>query len=231
VICREHACLFVHIPKTAGQSIEQFFMDNLGLSWESDRDHLLLGNNSDPSRGTEKLSHLSADEYVRCGYLTAAEFNQLYKFSFVRNPWERIVSEYRYRNYFHHRSFRDFLLNRLPARSWDDKYRHIMPQYDLLHDEQGQLLVDFVGRFETLQSDFDQVCIQLGIKDSELPHRNKSNKKSRNLKRSLRNWIYMNGENSKDTYLEFYDAETIEIVGNLYRKDIDAFAYPMLPGA
>ena len=205
-------------------------MDNLGLSWESDRDHLLLGNNSDPARGTEKLSHLSADEYVRCGDLTAADFKQLYKFSFVRNPWERIVSEYRYRNYFHHRSFRDFLLNRLPARSWDDKYRHIMPQYDLLHDKQGQLLVDFVGRFETLQSDFDQVCMQLGIKDSELPHRNKSNKKSRNLKRSLRNWLYMNGENSKDSYLEFYDSETIEIVGNLYRKDIDAFAYPKLPG-
>jgi len=230
MICRELSCLFVHIPKTAGQSIEQYFIDRLGLSWESDRDHLLLGNNNDPTKGTEKLSHLSAEEYVRCGYIDAAEFDQMYKFSFVRNPWERIVSEYRYRNYFRHRSFRDFLLHRLPAPDWDDKYRHIMPQYGMLHDQKGRLLVDFVGRFESLQTDFDQVCRQLELQDSQLPHRNPSDKKSRNLKRRLRNWLYLNGENSKDNYLQFYDEETISIVGNLYQKDIEAFGYPKQPG-
>jgi hypothetical protein len=229
MICRELSCLFVHVPKTAGQSIEQFFMDRLGLSWETDRDRLLLGNNSDPNKGTEKLSHLSAEEYIRCGYIEAAEFDQLFKFSFVRNPWERIVSEYRYRNYFHHRSFRDFLLHRLPPPGWDDKYRHIMPQYDLLHDQQGRLLVDFVGRFETLKADFAEVCQRLGLSECQLPHRNPSDKKSRNLKRRFRNWLYFNGENRKEDYRDFYDAETTAIVGNLYQKDIEAFAYPKQP--
>ncbi len=230
MICREFSCLFVHIPKAAGQSIEQFFMDRLGLSWETDRDQLLLGNNSDPQKGTEKLSHLSAKEYVRCGYVDATEFEQLFKFSFVRNPWERIVSEYRYRNYFHHRSFRDFLLHRLPPPGWDDKYRHIMPQYDMLHDEHGKLLVDFVGRFETLNADFSAVCQRLGLDDCQLPHRNPSDKKSRNLKRQLRNWLYFNGENSKEDYREFYDAETTNIVSKLYQKDIEAFGYTRQPG-
>jgi hypothetical protein len=229
MICRELSCLFVHIPKTAGQSIEKFFMDQLALSWETDRDRLLLGNNANPAKGTEKLSHLSAEEYVRSGYIEAAEFEQMYKFSFVRNPWERIVSEYRYRNYFHHRSFRDFLLHRLPAPGWDDKYRHIMPQYDMLHDQQGKLLVNFVGRFESLQADFDQVCGQLDIQESRLSHRNPSDKKSRNLKRRLRNWLYFNGENSKENYLDFYDDETVSIVGKLYQKDIEAFGYPKQP--
>jgi len=147
----------------------------------------------------------------------------------VRNPWERIVSEYRYRNYFHHRSFRDFLQHRLPLPGWDDKYRHIMPQFDMLHNVQGRLLVDFVGRFETLQADFDQVCTRLGIHESRLPHRNPSDKKSRNLKRRIRNWLYFNGENSKQDFVDFYDRETIELVGNLYRKDIEAFGYPDKP--
>jgi len=231
MICQPLSCLYVHIPKTAGQSIEQFFMNKLGLSWDTDREQLLLGNNTDPSRGTEKLSHLSAAEYVQSGYLTQAEFDRLFKFSFVRNPWERIVSEYRYRNYFHHRSFRDFLKHRLPAPSWDDKYRHIMSQYDMLHDQQGKLLVDFVGRFESLQRDFTQVCSQLGIADSKLPHRNPSDKKSRNLKRKLRNWLYFNGENRKEHYLDFYDEETIDIVSRLYIKDIEAFGYPSHPGS
>ncbi len=230
MICREFSCLFVHVPKTAGQSIEQFFLDRLGLNRETGRDQLLLGNNGDPDKGTEKLSHLSAREYTDCGYVSPDEFDRLFKFSFVRNPWERIVSEYRYRNYFHHRSFKDFLLHRLPKPGWADKYRHIMPQYDMLHDADGKLLVDFVGRFETLQADFDRVCAQLGIQKSRLPHRNPSDKKSRNLKRRIRNCLYFNGENSKQHYVEFYDAETIAIVRRMYHKDIEAFGYPEQPG-
>ena len=193
MICRENNCLFVHIPKSAGQSIEQFFMDRLQLDWDQDREILYLQNNSDPARGTEKLAHLSATEYVACGHLSQEEFSRLFKFSFVRNPWARILSEYRYRNYFQHRSFRDFVLNKLPKPGWDDKYRHVMPQYDMLHDNNGELLVDFVGRFESLQQDFDKVCEHLGIEESQLPHRNRSDKKSRDFKKenaqlAVREW-------------------------------------------
>lgn len=225
MICREFQCLFVHVPKTAGQSVEQFFMDRLGLDWDADREKVLLGDNDDPTRGTEKLAHLSASEYLDCGFIERDEFDRLFKFSFVRNPFERIVSEYRYRNYFQHRSFRDFVLNKLPDPGWDDKYRHVMPQYDMLHDADGRLLVEFVGRFENLQADFDAVCRGLGIEDSALPHRNPSNKKSRNLKRRLRNALFRNGENDKRHYTEFYDDETLEAVKRLYRKDIDTFGY------
>ncbi|MGD8346409.1 MAG: sulfotransferase family 2 domain-containing protein [Lysobacterales bacterium] len=225
MICRPCQCLFVHVPKTAGQSVEQFFMDRLGLDWESDRDQVLLGDNANPGCGTEKLAHLSASEYVDCGFLERDEFEQLFTFSFVRNPYERIVSEYRYRNYFHHRSFGDFVLNKLPPPGWDDKYRHVMPQYEMLHDSEGHLLVDFVGRFERLQEDFDEVCRRLGIEPSQLPHRNPSNKKSRNLKRLVRNTLFRNGENDKRHYTEFYDQRTRDAVTRLYEKDIEAFAY------
>ena len=225
MICRDYNCLFVHIPKTAGQSVEQFFMDLLGLDWEHDREALLLQSNDDPARGTEKLAHLSASEYVDYGYLPQQEFSAYFKFSFVRNPWSRILSEYRYRNYFHHLSFRDFVLNKLPRPGWDDQYRHVMPQYDMLHDRQGNLLVDFVGRFESLQQDFDRVCERLGIVDSSLPHRNRSDKKSRDLKRKLRNFLFMNGENRFQNRAEFYDDETREAVTEYYRKDIDTFGY------
>ena len=37
MICRPYQFLFVHVPKTAGQSVEQFFMDRLGLDWDRDR--------------------------------------------------------------------------------------------------------------------------------------------------------------------------------------------------
>jgi len=225
MICRPYHCVFVHIPKTAGQSIEQFFMDLLGLDWKEDREALYLHNNDDPAHGTEKLAHLSASEYVDCGHVTQQEFSGLFKFSFVRNPWNRILSEYRYRNYFHHRSFKDFVLNKMPRPGFDDKYRHVMPQYGMLHDRDGRLLVDFLGRFEALQQDFDRVCERLGLENSHLPHRNPSDKKSRDLKRRFRNRLFMNGENRHHGLNDFYDDETREAVADYYRIDIETFGY------
>jgi hypothetical protein len=117
------------------------------------------------------------------------------------------------------------VLNKLPEPGWDDKYRHVMPQYDMLHDNNGELLVDFVGRFESLQQDFDKVCEHLGIEESQLPHRNRSDKKSRDLKRKTRNWLFANGENQLRSLADFYDDETREAVAEYYRKDIEAFGY------
>lgn len=225
MICKPYNCVFVHIPKTAGQSIEQFFMDRLGLDWKEDRETLYLHHNDDPALGTEKLAHLSAAEYVECGHMTAGDFSSSFKFAFVRNPWSRLLSEYRYRNYFHHRSFKDFVLHKMPSPGFDDKYRHVMPQYDMLYDKEGNLLVDYVGRFETLQQDFDRVCEKLAIEDSRLPHRNPSDKKSRDLKRKLKNLLFMNGENRHHGLTDFYDDETRDAVADYYRKDIETFGY------
>jgi hypothetical protein len=225
MICTTHRCVFVHVPKTAGQSVEHFFMNLLGMDWDTDRPALLLNSTSDPARGTEKLAHLSAAEYVRCGHMTAADFDSFFKFSFVRNPWERLVSEYRYRNYFSHLSFRDFVMNRFPSPGFDDQYRHVMSQFDMLHSQDGELLVDFVGRFESLQQDFDRVCERLGIPESTLPHINSSNKQSRHIKRRVKNLLYFNGENGKRHYSEFYDDETRHRVSELYARDAETFGY------
>ncbi len=227
MICKPFGCIFVHIPKTAGRSVEMFFMNKLDLDRENDahREQLLITDNDDPAKGTEKLSHLSATEYVQCGHITQKEFSSFYKFSFVRNPWARLVSEYRYRNYLSHRSFKDFVMNKLPPPDRDDRYRHIMPQTGMLYDREGKLLVDFVGKFEHLQQDFGRVCEHLGFADSNLPHINSSDKKSRELRRKTRNFLYRNGENELPRYVDFYDTETREIVTGLYRADIENFGY------
>jgi len=227
MICQSYRCIFVHIPKTAGRSVEMFFMNKLGLDRESDADrrHLLINDNDDPAKGTAKLSHLSAAEYLQCGHISQPEFAGFYKFSFVRNPWARLVSEYRYRNFFRHKSFKDFVMNKLPAPGWDDKYRHIMPQTDMLYDKDGNLLVDFVGKFENLKHDFKHVCQHLDFEDSNLPHINSSDKKSRELKRKVRNFLYRNGETGLRSYVDFYDTETKNIVSEIYHHDIENFDY------
>ncbi|WAJ70692.1 sulfotransferase family 2 domain-containing protein [Catenovulum adriaticum] len=223
MISNKYKCIFIHIPKAAGQSVEHFFLKHHNLSWK-DRAPLLLRYNPKPEMGPERLAHLTADEYVNCGHIRKDKFEAYFKFSFVRNPWSRIVSEYNYRDYHKKLSFKEFLIEGLPDKSsYSDAYRHLLPQYDFLHDDSGNLIVDFVGKFEQLQTDFDYVCDQLGFHDSELPHINSSKKKSRLQK--ILSFEFKKSNDKRKHYTEYYDEESKKIVEDMYLKDIETFAY------
>ncbi len=230
MICGEYRCLFVHIPKTAGQSVEHVFLRLLGLTWET-RAPLLLRGNDDPRLGPPRLAHLTAAEYVSCGHLTPAEFASYFKFSFVRNPWDRIVSGFKYGRHPVTIDFKTYLFKRLPSPGWSESYRHIIPQHDFLYDEAGRLLVDFVGRFERLQADFEAICSRAGIPPTPLPHANRSLEKARPRSfRELRRWVRRaiwsrEKAHTFPHYTEYYDDESREYVGHLYRKDVQAFNY------
>lgn len=239
MICHEYQCLFVHIPKTAGQSVEQFFIDLLNLSWE-ERSDLLLRKNFEPSQGPPRLAHLTAQEYINYKYINYDLFKSYYKFSFVRNPWSRIVSEYRYR-YANLYDFKTFVLKELPQSNSDcyqkslDRYRHILPQYNFLFDSEGKQLVDFIGKFENLQRDFELVCKQLGISPNELPYRNKTLERSKklnatNFREKTKLFFSKITSSLKLTclhknYAWYYDEETKDFVAHLYKKDINYFKY------
>src|SRR5690606_550579 len=107
MICHRYRVLFVHIPKTGGQSIEQLFLDAMALTWLT-RGPLLLTTNLDPAAGPPFLAHLFAREYLDKGYLAPIDFSDYLKFSVVRNPWDRAVSEYKYR-YAGEMGFREFI--------------------------------------------------------------------------------------------------------------------------
>ncbi|MDO6564785.1 sulfotransferase family 2 domain-containing protein [Amphritea sp. 1_MG-2023] len=225
MISKKYSCIFIHIPKTAGQSVEQLFIDDEGLTKDT-KYQLLLGINPDPEKGPERISHLKACEYKQLGYVSEAEYENLFKFSFVRNPWERIVSEYRYRHFWKQFSFRDFVLSHLPEEdSYCDYSRHIIPQSDYLYDESGKLIVDYVGRFETLQDDFYKICQAIGFDNNVIPHINKSGLKK--FRHKIKRQIGLTKSFQKDfkDYRAFFDDDTASIVENMYRKDIENFGY------
>jgi hypothetical protein len=230
MICHDYRCVFVHIPKTAGISVEHVFLNLLGLTWET-RAPLLLRPNDDPSIGPPRLAHLKASEYVSCGHLSPEQFASYFKFSFVRNPWDRIVSEYKYRKYPTKIDFKTYLFKHLPTPGWSDGYCHIIPQYDFLFDENGRLLVDFVGRYERLQADFTIVCDHLGLPSQAVPHVHRSLEKKRpeTLRQYLsQTWHSLWDKQHKHTfghYTEYYDHESREFVTQLYEKDITTFNY------
>jgi hypothetical protein len=222
VISRQHNCIFVHIPKTAGQSVEHVFVRLLNLTWKT-RSSLCLRPNDDPAAGPPRLAHLRARDYVQCGHLTTDEFRSFFKFTFVRNPWDRMVSIYKYLSGRDPGDFNDFVLRRFPA-MWRGSRWFIAPQSDYIFDERSNLAVDFVGRFERLQSDFDVVCQRLGLPGIPLPHANAS--RPRRFRRLLKRFFDPSRANRfhKD-FREYFNDETRKVVQEHYAEDIANFGY------
>jgi Sulfotransferase family len=231
MICKKHNCIFVHIPKAAGQSIEHVFLKLNNLAWKA-RAPLLLRPNDNPELGPPRLAHLKARDYVRCKHMTEEEFAASYKFSFVRNPWDRVTSLYKYLAQREGLQFKEFVMKSLRSDLWKERYWFVGPQWEFVCDEGGNLMVDFVGRFERLQADFNQVCQALNLPPLEVPHVNKSKKKR--WRQHLRPSALLGWVKKRETvqplggikhYEQFYDDETRGAVAELYRKDIELFGY------
>ena len=215
MISHHDKCLFVHVPKCAGQSVEMFFLDRIGLDWER-RAPLLLRPNDVPALGPPRLAHLKAAEYVEKRWMTAEQFEQYFKFTFVRNPWDRTASFYRFLGFDRRCSFEAFVDRHLPEQM-DRKAWFLCPQADYLYGASGSLLVDYVGRFESLAADFAAACERMGIADAHLPHVNDSKKSRPGLLQKLRR--------RARPYREMYDSRSRERVAALYARDIEAFDY------
>ncbi|WDE99120.1 sulfotransferase family 2 domain-containing protein [Lentisphaera profundi] len=227
MICHELKCVFVHIPKVAGTSIEKAFLQHLKILRE-DGAQLLIQKNADPLKGPPHLQHMTAEEYLKYGYLTQEQFDSYFKFTFVRDPYERIVSEYRYRRFYNEYDFKSYLTKNFPGPMDDDYvnyldyYRHIMPQSDFIYNEKGELLVDFIGRFENIEDDFKKICEHLQVK-LELPKSNKSkNKKSLFLRLKK---IFNKNLMYSYSHDQYYCDDTLSFMKDYYKKDFEMLNY------
>jgi hypothetical protein len=226
--------LFVHIPKTAGQSVEQALLDELGISWEDRRAHLdLLMHLCDDMSLPHSYVHLTCKQYLDHGLIDRSTFDSMFKFAFVRNPWARVVSSYHYLRFDTMWRFKDFLFDHLQSLDPRSSAVHFIPQTDFLVDNDGEICVDFVGYFENLHEDFTQVAERMGLAVTALPYRNKNATPKRNpdlLGRlgyliRLQRYKYNIYRNTRSHYTEYYDSESREFIANIYHRDIENFGY------
>jgi hypothetical protein len=195
--------IFVHIPKTGGQSIEHVFLAEHGLTWDT-RAALLMRMKTEEEQGPKRLAHLLAREYVPFGHVAAEDFSASFKFAVVRNPYDRAVSEYRFRHAAMpspQKTFREYVQSlkrtRLP--------RHDQSQADFVLDESNNLMVDKILRFETLSADFADVSKKIFGRAIDLPHANKS---------------------AADVPAEANDIDLRRALYRRYERDFDLLKYP-----
>jgi len=190
--------LFVHIPKTAGNSIQSSLRDyseDQLVPLRKEQDGIERFGLRNPNYNIKKHSTLA--EYRDA--LGNAQFGNLYKFTCVRNPWDRMVSYY-------------FTPTQSPE-TWDwKKFRKMIFKAVSVADylrldncEQDPFAnVDYIMRFENLADDFRTVCGTLGISPATLPQYKRSNRKQ---------------------YSKYYDDELRELVHTRFAEEIERFGY------
>lgn len=210
--------LFVHIAKTGGTSVRAALKQ---LRWRDPYYPLMFVCH----RFSHWSGHRIGSKFPRHAKIIAAKemlpeelFRKLFKFTFVRNPWDLQVSSFhhirRERPEFMHgiEDFSEFMRWKFnPERPYQYHIdTSLQLQTDYIVDLHGHNLVDFIGRTERLQQDFDTACQKIGIPSTELPQ-----------KRVAKN-------RDKD-YRSYYRDDTAELVAKHFARDIEMLGYRFDP--
>jgi len=175
MICHKYKSIFIHINRTGGTSVERAFGQNLSLN--------------------PKVQHATAAEIEIKHPIIWGSY---YKFSTIRNPWDRVVSIWKNRiedpiNW-PNISFKDWLKS-----TYEDCIPTLFtgPQLNFINNTVHLI------RFENFVSDWKQTCRDLNA-ELQLGHFNKSN---------------------RNNYQSYYEDNMIELVEKIHKQDIEFFNY------
>ena len=225
MISFEKRFIFVHTPRTGGTSMEEALMESVRDCdiHDGTRHWPLIAYNSSWAKlqtGARWNSSLKSGDTVPVYVEAKNLIDDYFKFTVVRNPWDRMLSYFLHLNGgFDERLFPKMI--RLAGKSGEGFYpfvnreRHNLGEDDIFrvnfqschsmaHNKDGANSIDFILRFENLQEDYDALCDKIGIERTELPHHNKSD---------------------RGHYRDYYKKREIDIVRKNLRQDIKKYGY------
>ena len=197
--------VYVHIPKCAGTSV-------LGSFWRHFNKLKL------PPRYSHFASDIATQKVSsHYGKYPVGEndfFSDYFAFTFVRNPWARTVSSWKWRRKqkwakekYSFDTHCQLLKEKKLIKHYSGKEGiHCWDQCDVIKHNIGSVdRLDFIGKVENITEDFQHAMGMIGLKDVDLSHVNKS------------------GE--AKPYQEYFNDKNREIILNRYKQDIDTFEY------
>ena len=227
MISHDLRCIFIHIPKAAGTSIEQALGHFEGQPESGPRrqhwqDHRTLRMLEKPRLTPYAFtSRENLVEWLRpiprrfrrhnnprnAYTLTREQYDSYYKFTVVRNPWARVSSWYGNVMSWEPRKKKLGIREDLTLEEFLTRFAHLRalrPQTYWIRNFRGEIPLDRVCRFEDLADEFASVCEELGTGPLELPHRVKSR---------------------RHDYRTRYDDEAADVVARRYAEEIELFGY------
>tara|TARA_Y100000034_G_scaffold127228_1_gene179719 strand:- start:447 stop:1004 length:558 start_codon:yes stop_codon:yes gene_type:complete len=150
-----------------------------------------------PYRGSS--CHKPIKQYIKEGI----DINSYYTFMFCRNPWDRAVSLWSW-------------YGRPPFHKWINRlvsgHNHRTPQIEWIKHKNKIINLDFLGRFENYEEDFNKLCKNLKV-DLKLPHHN-----TIRAQRKI-------GQFPHEHYSVYYNDVYRELITKAFKEDIKYFGY------
>ena len=221
--------IFVHIPKTGGGSIEK----SLGIYGSDNNGNLTPDLSILYGKYKNKfLQHLTISEIKE---RNIKDFESYKKISFVRNPYDKIISEYLWRIQMYGKrklEFKEFLLEEvIPRKHNINKFvknfykdESLIPFLDAHYVNQTNYLyqnkilaIDEIGKFENFENDFKRI-FNKKLTNTKI-HKSKINYTYYLTKKLLPNFL------ANKMYRKYYNHETKEIIKNEYSEDLKVFNY------
>lgn len=211
IVLHKYKTIYFPIPKVACSSLKKFCADTLNIEIKG-----------------KDINEDVHDQHFPCvkKYKINKMYKDYFKFCFVRNPWDRLVSCYMNKIFLDENDIQQtksrFVSNKINQKKFklgmsfeefinavcsipDEKAdSHIVSQYTYVTDHEDNVLVDFIGKLENFEEDFANIHNKIGVKNVKIPHLMKS---------------------SHVDYREYYTEKTKEMVRQRYLKDIKMFGY------
>jgi hypothetical protein len=164
-------------------------------------------------------------------FLGEEDFNNRFKFTFVRNPWGHMFTHFTSRckesrcgltpaNKTNPDKFNEWAFNTLTNRVIEECLREVphcdhqriiqWPCLDWITDEDGEIIVDFVGKHENLQEDFNKAMALVEVRNP-LPF--------------IKKLVRRNTSSPGLDYHHYYSDEVRILVRDHFVKDVEAFDY------
>lgn len=197
-------CIYIHIPKVAGTSIKYALSKHTRhpsviCEYVNRAMRQIRNKNSFQHYNYGLPEHAKALDYKN----NIKSYEEYFSFTFVRNPYDWAVSNYEYVKQTKHHP-RHKLVKGISFQDFVDLYPYTGTyQYNFLTDEDGDVIVDFIGKYENIQDDIHTIGNSLGI-EITLPRKNTTVRK---------NWK------------KYYDRETAELVRSKFKYDFEYFGY------
>ena len=216
-INHDKKAIFIHIPKNGGSYIAEILSKYYGFKnyYLQRPDHKLFCLNIDKSvKKHENKIHGTLMYYKTSLHINKImnmdidKWNTYYIFSFIRNPYDRIISGWNYCNKYNI-PFENYININENTNSYD--YWHVfMSQTRHIINNKGKININFIGKFENLENDLKIILNNIGIKN--IIHN-----------------TYIKNSKKHDFYLKYYNnINIINNVNNILKEDLDNFDYKYL---
>ena len=193
IISHDHKFIFIHTIKAAGWSIKGGINAFDHDAFVKSRNYPWYNCHMKPHEIMEKVGKTVWDEY--------------FTFAFVRNPWDWLVSLYHYmmekEGHWQHQEIAEL-------GGFDRYIERICRGRDkgqskfVIGKDGREIIIDFIGRFERLQEDYEKICARLEVRAIKLRKVNYSQHKD---------------------YRTYYDERLKELVAKTFAEDIERFGY------